>query len=50
MNESDERYSTAEEAIFDAFFLLIKDKDLEKITVSDVIKKAGEYSGSSYSS
>ncbi|SNU09867.1 transcriptional regulator, TetR family [Lachnospiraceae bacterium] len=41
MNESDERYSTAEEAIFDAFFLLIKDKDLEKITVSDVIKKAG---------
>ncbi|SEQ03901.1 transcriptional regulator, TetR family [Lachnospiraceae bacterium NE2001] len=41
MNESDERYSTVEEAIFDAFFLLIKDKDLEKITVSDVIKKAG---------
>ena len=41
MNESDERYSTAEDAIFDAFFLLLKEKDLEKITVSDVIKKAG---------
>ena len=41
MNELDERYSTVEEAIFDAFFLLIKDKDLEKITVSDVIRKAG---------
>ncbi len=41
MNESDERYSTVEDAIFDSFFLLIKDKDLDKITVSDVIKKAG---------
>ncbi len=41
MNESDERYSTAEEAIYEAFFLLLKEKDLEKITVSDVIKKAG---------
>ena len=41
MNELDERYSTVEDAIFDAFFLLLKDKDLEKITVSDVIKKAG---------
>ena len=41
MNESDERYSTAEDAIYDAFFLLLKEKDLEKITVSDVIKKAG---------
>ena len=41
MNESDERYSTVEDAIYDAFFILIKDKDLEKITVSDVIKKAG---------
>lgn len=41
MNEQDERYSTVEEAIFDAFFLLLKEKDLEKITVSDVIKKAG---------
>ncbi len=41
MNELDERYSTAEEAIIDAFFLLIKEKDFEKITVSDVIKKAG---------
>ncbi len=41
MNESDERYSTVEDAIFDSFFLLLKDKDLDKITVSDVIKKAG---------
>ena len=41
MNESDERYSTAEDAIYDAFFLLLKEKDLEKITVSDVIKRAG---------
>ncbi len=41
MNELDERYSTAEEAIFDAFFLLLKEKPLEKITVADVIKKAG---------
>ncbi len=41
MNESDERYSTAEDAIFDAFFLLLKEKDIDKITVSDVVKKAG---------
>ena len=41
MNQLDERYSTAEDAIFDTFFLLLKEKDLEKITVSDVIKKAG---------
>ena len=41
MNELDERYSTAEEAIYDAFFLLLREKDMEKITVSDVIKKAG---------
>lgn len=41
MNETDERYSTAEEAIIDAFFLLVHEKELEKITVTDVIKKAG---------
>ncbi len=41
MNQLDERYSTVEEAIFEAFFLLLKEKDLEKISVSDVIKKAG---------
>ncbi|SEL26330.1 MULTISPECIES: TetR/AcrR family transcriptional regulator [unclassified Butyrivibrio] len=41
MNESDERYSTAEDAIIDSFFLLIREKDLEKITVADVIQKAG---------
>lgn len=37
----DERYSVADEAICDAFFLVLKEKDYEKITVSDVIKKAG---------
>lgn len=37
----DERYNIADEAIYDAFFLLLKEKDLDKITVSDVIKKAG---------
>lgn len=41
MNESDERYSTAEDAIFDAFFLLLKEKEIDKITVADVVKKAG---------
>ena len=42
MNEiSDERYFVADEAIYDAFFLLLKEKDIEKITVSDIIKKAG---------
>lgn len=37
----DERYYVADEAIYDAFFLVLKEKDLEKITVSDVVKKAG---------
>lgn len=37
----DERYYVADEAICDAFFLVLKEKDLEKITVADVIKKAG---------
>ncbi|MCR5404217.1 MAG: TetR/AcrR family transcriptional regulator [Butyrivibrio sp.] len=41
MNESDERYSTAEDAIIEAFFLLVKEKDYRKITVADVVKKAG---------
>ncbi len=41
MNESDERYSTAEDAIIDAFFILVREKDYDKITVSDVVKKAG---------
>ena len=41
MNESDERYSTAEDAIIDAFFLLVREKELDKISVTDVIKKAG---------
>lgn len=37
----DERYHVADEAIYDAFFLVLKEKNLEKITVSDIIKKAG---------
>lgn len=37
----DERYYIADEAICDAFFLVLKEKDLDKITVSDIIKKAG---------
>ena len=37
----DERYYVADEAIYDAFFLLLKEKDLNKITVSDIIKRAG---------
>ncbi|MBP3477523.1 MAG: TetR/AcrR family transcriptional regulator [Lachnospiraceae bacterium] len=37
----DERYHVADEAIYDAFFLLLKEKDIDRITVSDVIKKAG---------
>lgn len=42
MNEiQDERYNVADEAIYDAFFLVLKDKELDKITVSDVIKRAG---------
>lgn len=42
MNEiQDERYYIADEAIYDAFFLLLKEKELDKITVSDIIKRAG---------
>ena len=41
MNELDGRYSTAEEAIMDSFFLLINEKNYDKITVSDVVKKSG---------
>lgn len=41
MNELDERYSTSEDAIIGAFFLLAKEKSIDKISVSDVIKKAG---------
>ncbi len=37
----DERYFVAEEAIYDAFLLTLKEKDLEKITVTDIVKKAG---------
>lgn len=42
MNEiQDERYHVADEAIRDAFFLILKEKDLDKISVSDIIKRAG---------
>ena len=42
MNEIlDERYHIADEAIYDAFFVVLKEKPLDKITVSDIIKKAG---------
>ncbi|HBA96532.1 MAG TPA: TetR family transcriptional regulator [Lachnospiraceae bacterium] len=37
----DERYHVADEAIYDAFFLVLKEKDLDRITVSDIIKRAG---------
>jgi AcrR family transcriptional regulator len=37
----DERYYINEEAIIDAFFLVLKEKELEKVTVSDITKKAG---------
>lgn len=37
----DERYHVAEEAIHDAFFLILKEKELDKISVSDIIKRAG---------
>lgn len=37
----DERYHVADEAIYDAFFLLLKEKAIDKITVSDIIKRAG---------
>lgn len=37
----DERYQIADEAICDAFLLVLQGKDLEKVTVTDVIKRAG---------
>ncbi len=41
MEMLDERYHVADEAICDAFFLVVKEKEIDKITVTDVIKKAG---------
>ena len=38
---TDERYYVVEEAICDAFMQLIEVKEIDKITVSDIIKKAG---------
>jgi AcrR family transcriptional regulator len=40
-NLPDERYSINDEAIIDAFLLVLKEKEIDKITVSDVTKKAG---------
>lgn len=40
-DNSDERYHVVEEAINDAFLLMVKEKSFEKITVSDIVKKAG---------
>lgn len=40
-NTEDERYQVVEDAIKGAFLLLVKEKDPQKITVSDVIRKAG---------
>ena len=41
MNELDERYTTSDDAIIDSFFLLSREKQFEKITVADVVKKSG---------
>lgn len=37
----DERYQVADEAICEAFLLVLEEKEFDKISVSDVIKKAG---------
>lgn len=37
----DERYHVADEAIQGAFFLILKEKELDKISVSDITKRAG---------
>ena len=37
----DERYHIADEAICEAFLLVLKEKELDRISVSDIIKKAG---------
>lgn len=42
MNQiTDERFYVVEEAICDAFMKIVNEKELDKITVSDVIKTAG---------
>ncbi|SDB30709.1 transcriptional regulator, TetR family [Pseudobutyrivibrio sp. YE44] len=41
MNELDERYSISEDAIIESFFLLSREKQFEKISVADVVKKSG---------
>lgn len=41
MELQDERYQVVNQAIFDALLLLLEEKELAKITVSDIIKKAG---------
>ncbi len=37
----DERYHVAEEAICEAFLLILREKELDKITVTDIINRAG---------
>lgn len=37
----DERYYIAGEAIQDAFLLVLKEKSLDRVTVADIVKKAG---------
>ena len=44
----DERYHMADEAIHDAFLLVLKEKELDKITVTDIIRKAGIVRGTFY--
>lgn len=41
INNQDERYLVVEDAICDSFLLLLREKSLDKISVSDIIKKAG---------
>ncbi|MCR5623946.1 MAG: TetR/AcrR family transcriptional regulator [Lachnospiraceae bacterium] len=41
INVEDERYHVADVAIQDAFVLVMEEKEIEKISVADVIKKAG---------
>ena len=38
---SDERYCFIEDTICDAFLLVLKEKEIDKITVTDIIKRAG---------
>ena len=39
---SDERYCFIEDTICDAFLLVLKEKEIDKITVTDIIKRAAK--------